>query len=90
MSDDLDAVIEQQILMLTSARGASKTICPSEVAQAIDKSEWRRLMKRVRRVAATLAKAGQVAIYRKGKIIDPDEIKGVIRLGLRPEVSNRP
>ncbi len=90
MSDEIDALIENEILTLTSARGIGKTICPSEVAQAIDQTEWRRLMKRVRHIAASLAKSERIAIYRKGKVIDPDEIKGVIRLGLRPETSIRP
>ena len=39
-------------------------------------------MKPVRRVAQNLAREGRIAIYRKGKPVDPDNFKGVIRLGL--------
>lgn len=85
MSDDLEAAITREILALTAARGIGKTICPSEVARAVDAEAWRPLMKRVRRIAADMAKTGQIAIYRKGKVIGPDAMKGVIRLGLPSE-----
>jgi hypothetical protein len=32
-----------------------------------------------------LAQAGRIAIYRKGKPVDPGEFKGVYRLGLPRE-----
>ena len=85
MSDYLEAAITREILALTAARGIGKTICPSEVARAVNVDEWRSLMTRVRRIAASMAKTGQIAIYRKGKIIDPSAMKGVIRLGMLPE-----
>ena len=74
--------IETTILALTEARGADKSICPSEVARALD-DDWRRLMTDVRRVALRLAEAGRIDILRKGKPIEPTAIKGVIRLRRR-------
>ena len=68
------------------ARGAGKTICPSEVARALmpEGDGWRSLLSRVRSTAAGLSDAGEIAIYRKGKPIDPAAMRGVIRLGLPP------
>jgi hypothetical protein len=36
----------------------------------------------IRRVAVRLALEGRLVIYRKGKPVDPNEFKGVYRLGL--------
>lgn len=75
--------IEQEILRQVAARGAGKSICPSEVARALAPEEdaWRRLMSQVRAAAIRLARQGRVEVLRKGKPVDPDgEIRGVIRL----------
>lgn len=79
---DLDARLGERILRLVHERGAGKTICPSEAARAERGDDWRSLMKPVRRAAQKLAREGRIAIYRKGKPVDPDNFKGVIRLGL--------
>jgi hypothetical protein len=39
-------------------------------------------MPAVRRVAVRLALDGRLVIYRKGKPVDPNDFKGVYRLGL--------
>lgn len=78
-------VIEETILALVADRGEGKTICPSEAARAIGGSHpdgWGPLMIPVRRAAVRLAHAGRIVIYRKGKPVDPDDFKGVYRLGL--------
>lgn len=75
--------IAAEILRQTEARGADKSICPSEVARALEPSEdaWRRLMGAVRAAAIRLAREGRVEVLRKGKPVDPAaEIRGVIRL----------
>ncbi|MFM2148329.1 MAG: hypothetical protein RLZZ187_635 [Pseudomonadota bacterium] len=75
--------IADEILRQTAARGADKSICPSEVARALapDDDAWRRLMGAVRATAIRLAREGQVEVLRKGKPVDPAaEIRGVIRL----------
>jgi hypothetical protein len=36
----------------------------------------------IRRAAVALAHAGRLVIYRKGKPADPDDFRGVYRLGL--------
>jgi len=78
--------IAAEILRQTAARGADKSICPSEVARALEPSEdaWRRLMGAVRAAAIRLAREGRVEVLRKGKPVDPAaEIRGVIRLRIR-------
>jgi len=84
MANPDDARTRDTILTLVTARGAGKTICPSEVAKELDPENWRSLLTKVRRTAQAMAKQGEIAIYRKGKPIEPDAMKGVIRLGLRP------
>ncbi|GGK43081.1 DUF3253 domain-containing protein [Salinarimonas ramus] len=89
MSTQPDAsAIPDTLLALVEARGPGKTICPSEVARAVGGPHpdgWGPLMQPVRRVAVALAKEGRVAILRKGRPVDPDDFKGVYRIGLPPE-----
>lgn len=78
-------LIEATIRDLLITRGPGKTICPSEVARAIagkDEKEWRLLMKPVRAVAVSLTKEGALTIKRKGQAVDPDDFKGIYRIGL--------
>ncbi|MEM8813116.1 MAG: DUF3253 domain-containing protein [Pseudomonadota bacterium] len=78
-----DAIAET-ILRLCRARGASKTICPSEVARALlgDDGPWRDGMADVRVVAARLVREGKIRATQKGEPVDPVQIRGPIRLGL--------
>ena len=80
-----DAAVTAAILRLTEERGAGKTICPSEAARAVAPEDWRRLMPAVRRSAVALAKDGRIVITRKGKPADPDDFRGVYRLGAAAE-----
>lgn len=86
---DGQAIAETKILELCTARGAGKSICPSEVARALsgdpnDGPVWRPLMRSVRAAAATLQDQGRIAVLRKGKPVDIRTVKGVIRLALPP------
>lgn len=80
--NDIDNRLRDQILVLVEERGLGKTICPSEVARAVRPDDWRPLMKKTRQAAIRLADDGQILIYRKGKPIPTDQVRGVIRLGL--------
>lgn len=81
--------LEATILDLVRERGDGKTICPSEAARALGGPHpdgWGPLMVPLRRAAVRLAEQGLIAIYRKGKPVDPNGFKGVYRLGLpRPD-----
>lgn len=78
MSED---AIQTAILRLVDARGPGKSICPSEVARDVFADDWRARMKTVRAAAVGLARAGRITILRKGRPVDPDDFKGVYRLG---------
>ena len=84
MSADAETIAET-MLRLVEARGAGKTICPSEVARELGGPHpdgWGPLMQPVRRVAVRLAHEGRVAILRKGRPVDPDDFRGIYRLAL--------
>jgi hypothetical protein len=83
MSTDPDRLAET-ILALVAERGPDRTICPSEAARALGGPHpdgWGPLMQPIRRVAVRLAKEGRIVITRKGKAVDPDDFRGVYRLG---------
>ena len=77
------ADIEATILRLLDGQGTGRTVSPADAARALtDGSEWHVQMPGVRRAAIKLALAGRLVIYRKGKPADPNDFKGVYRLGL--------
>ena len=82
--------LETALLSLLEALGTSKSACPTDVARAFaqgdsDPEAWRRHLSAVRRAAVRLAEAGRIEILRKGKPVPPAEMRGVIRLRIRPE-----
>jgi hypothetical protein len=77
------AEIEAAILAMTAEAGPGRTVGPTDVARALhEDSDWNVLMTPVRRAAVKLALAGRIVIYRKGRPADPNDFKGVYRLGL--------
>jgi hypothetical protein len=81
--------ITATLLRLLAERGPDKTLDPTEVARAFGGPHpdgWGPLMQPIRRVVTDLANTGQVVILRKGKPVDPADLKGVYRLRLpRPD-----
>lgn len=83
-----DEPLAQTILALCAAVGADKTICPTDAARFYarqreeDDLAWRSHLTKVRACAVGLARQGRLVIYRKGKPVDPDDFRGVYRLGL--------
>ena len=81
---DLAAVI----VSLCAEVGPGKSICPTDAAKAFAKERgeddlaWREWLTKVRRSAVDLAREGRLVIYRKGKPVDPNDFRGVYRLGL--------
>ena len=70
-------------LLAALARAEGKTLSPPELAQEItEASDWHNLLMPIRRTAVRLALDGRLVIYRKGKLADPTDFKGVYRLGL--------
>ena len=72
--------ITDALLRIAAERGPEKSLCPTDVARAVSTENWRPLLGAVRKVAADLARQGKIEILRKGKPINPDEMRGVIRL----------
>jgi hypothetical protein len=79
--------VAQKILELVRRRGAQKSVCPSEVARALDEKGWRSLMKDVRREAAELARKGRIEVLQKGEVVDIASARGAIRLRLKKKHS---
>lgn len=79
---DLDARLEAAILELLSNRDRGATICPSEAARAVEPEDWKPLMERTRRAARRLVRKRKLAITKGGRVVDPDDARGPIRLKL--------
>jgi hypothetical protein len=79
----LDAIIAE----LCAKAPIGRTICPTDAAKAFaeargeDELGWRSHLSSVRRAAVRLALEGRLVIYRKGKAVDPNDFRGVYRLG---------
>lgn len=82
--------IAQEIVRQLSRRSADSSICPSEVARALqsDEATWRALMPQVREVAAALRNEGRLRITRGGVDVSNDALdRGAIRLCRGPDLN---
>ncbi len=76
-----NADIESAIATLLAARGAGRTICPSEAARAVfGDGAFRPHMAAVREVAFGLADAGAIEVTQRGAVVDGRSARGPIRL----------
>ena len=79
--------LEMVIVSLCGDARHGQTVCPTDAAKAYaaargeDELAWRSHLHQVRRAAVSLARAGKLVIYRKGKMVDPNDFRGVYRLG---------
>ena len=81
-SSSSELPLEEAILNVLS-RASGKTLSAPEIAHAIvPDGDWHGLLVPIRRAAVALAQVGRLIIYRKGKIADPDDFRGVYRLVL--------
>ncbi len=75
------------ILDLCAGARTGATISPIDAAKAFadargeDDLGWRMHLGAVRRAAVRLALEGRLVIYRKSKMADPNDFRGVYRLG---------
>jgi hypothetical protein len=87
MTDADSQSLAATVLTLSVAAGPHRTICPTDAAKAYAEARqegplgWRSHLQEVRRVAVQLANEGRLVIYRKGKPVDPNDFRGVYRLG---------
>jgi len=62
---------------------APATLSAPEITHVIQPDgDWHGLLMPIRRAAVALAQTGRIVIYRKGKPADPNDFRGVYRLGL--------
>ena len=86
-ADDSPKTLADTIVSLCAEIGPAKTICPTDAAKTYsaargeDALGWRSHLQEVRRAAVKLAGEGRLVIYRKGKPVDPENFRGVYRLG---------
>ena len=66
MTNPAPEAIASEILRQATARGADKSICPSEVARAVGGEGWQELMEPARAAARRLVVAGEAEITQGG------------------------
>ena len=80
------------ILDALGALPAGKSIGLMDAARAVAETRrkpgdgaelWRRYMRAVRQQAIHLARQGRIEIIRKGAPVDPNDVKGVVRIRLK-------
>ena len=78
-------------LYILEAVADGKVISPNDIAIRIAKDRakdtdpddmWRKYLLAVKQQAKSLARAGRISILRRGKPIDPNKMKGLIKLSL--------
>jgi hypothetical protein len=72
----------EAILDLLNERGPGKTICPSEILP-IELKKDKDVMEEVRESAKLLVLENKIEITQSGRVIDPNSIKGPVRLRLK-------
>ncbi|CAM5367362.1 hypothetical protein AFEL58S_01507 [Afipia felis] len=73
----------EDAILATLAHAGRKTLSAPEIAHAIAEGrDWHALLAPIRRAAIALAQSGRLIIYRHGKPVDPNDFRGVYRLGL--------
>ena len=81
MSDPIETAIFEK-LAKADPNGLGKSIEPTDVAKELQPEQWQRMLPKVRGVALGLMRQGRLTITKKGKPVDPNAVKGVIRLRL--------
>jgi Protein of unknown function (DUF3253) len=87
MAPDPNPAVEAVVARLCARTPRGATISPTDVARAFaevrgeDELGWRSHLGEVRRAAVKMALEGRLVIYRKGKVVDPTDFRGVYRLG---------
>jgi len=85
------------ILAVLAERLPGTSVSPTDAARhlaaacgATGPDGWRRHLGAIRQAARHLAQTGAIDILRKGKVIDPAAVRGVIRLRLPASTAQNP
>jgi|TARA_R110002096_G_scaffold435548_1_gene661379 Protein of unknown function (DUF3253) len=94
VNDQIEEVEEREDpvrLYILDAVADGKTVSPNDIAIKIAKDrakdsdpddQWRKYMLAVKQQAKSLARAGRISILRRGKPIDPNKMKGLVKFSL--------
>src|SRR5690606_20382131 len=85
MSDPIESAIFEKLAKADPKGVGGKSIEPADVAKELQPEQWQRMLPKVRHAALALMRQGRLTITKKGKVIDPNAFKGVIRLRLPTE-----
>jgi hypothetical protein len=85
MSDPIETAIFEKLAKADPKNVGGKSIEPADVAKALQPEQWQRMLPKVRACALGLMRQGKLTITKKGKPVDPNAFKGVIRLRLPTE-----
>ena len=85
MSDPIEAAIFETIAKADPKGVGGKSVEPAEVAKVLQAEQWQRMLPKVRATALGLMRQGKLTITKKGKPVDPNEVRGVTRLRLPTE-----
>jgi hypothetical protein len=75
-----DRAVEAALRERLRAVRSGGTVCPSEAARAVSDEHWRQLMDAARAAAFRLVLAGEAEITQHGEVVDPETIRGPIRV----------
>ncbi len=83
-----DEDVNEMILTMCREAGVESGVRPEAIAQAIYPEQWQTMLKRIKLMAKQMAKRDELLILRKGKPVDPEDAKGIIKyriteLGMR-------
>jgi hypothetical protein len=82
MSDPIETAIFEKLAKADPKGVGGKSIEPADVAKEMQPEQWQRMLPKVRHCALALMRQGKLTITKKGKPVDPNAFKGVIRLRL--------
>jgi len=85
MSDPIETAIFEKLAKADPKGAGGKSIEPADVAKELQPEQWQRMLPKVRHAALALMRQGRLTITKKGKPVDPNAFKGVIRLRLPTE-----
>lgn len=75
-----DELVQATMLTMCVDAGLGDSVRPEKIAQELYPEDWQSLLKRIRLMAKQMAQQGWLEILRKGKVVDPEDFKGIITL----------
>ena len=80
----IGATVDAAVMAALDGRREGSSICPSEVARAIDPKRWRERLDDVRAAVVRLSLARRIVVTQAGCVVDPLVARGAIRIRTAP------